>query len=513
MAERRNSLGVQCAAYGCFSREYHVVNGERQRTGLSFFSFPLKDVGRLKKWCSLIRRQNNRDGFVVGKHTRLCEKHFEAEFVYRPPGGTRIRLLQGALPSRHPWNDVTHKPKRKAPTFRSSPQKKCRIQPEQSEDESVSETEALPLCVNTAHDESIDKPNVNVMYEEIIKQLKAENSRLKTSVEEITRENCILKSEHQLVEQIKSSDETCNHYTGFKSYSRLLSVYKYLDFGDMGENLILYNNQERQSENDVKRRPRALTPMNSFLLTLMRLRRNFSILHLSFLFCISSTTASNIFISYINYMYINLGIINIWPTMEQVKRTMPSSMKEKYPNTKCIIDCLEIKVEVPSALFLHKLFYSDYKSHTTVKVLVGITPGGGFNFVSAAYPGSISDKNITYKCGILNPDLWESGEAIMADRGFTIKEHTDTLGIGLIIPSFLRGRDQMSETEVIETQQIANERIHVERMIQRLKCYHIFDRVIPISMIGTLNQIISVCAMLANFDDPIIKKNNVNLKT
>ena len=85
--------------------------------------------------------------------------------------------------------------------------------------------------------------------------------------------------------------------------------------------------------------------------------------------------------------------MNIWPTMEQVKRTMPSSMKEKYPNTKCIIDCLEIKVEVPSALFLHKLFYSDYKSHTTVKVLVGITPGGEFNFVS--YPGSISDKNIT----------------------------------------------------------------------------------------------------------------------
>ena len=63
--------------------------------------------------------------------------------------------------------------------------------------------------------------------------------------------------------------------------------------------------------------------------------------------------------------------------MEQVKITMPSSMKEKYPNTKCIIDCLEIKVEVPSALFLHKLFCSDYKSHTTVKVLVGITPGGG----------------------------------------------------------------------------------------------------------------------------------------
>ena len=93
----------------------------------------------------------------------------------------------------------------------------------------------------------------------------------------------------------------------------------------------------------------------------------------------------------------------------------------------------------------------------------------------------------------------------MADRGFTIKEYTDTLGIELIIPSFLNGREQLCENEVIHTQQIASERIHVERMIQRLKCYHIFDRPISLSMVGTLNQIISVSAMLANFDDPIIK--------
>jgi len=182
---------------------------------------------------------------------------------------------------------------------------------------------------------------------------------------------------------------------------------------------------------------------------------------------------------------------------------MPNSCKEKFPNTRTIIDCVEFKVEVPSKLFLHKLVYSDYKSHTTVKVLVGITPGGGFNFISSAYPGSISNKDITFR-GILNPQLWEHGDAIMADRGFTIQEYTDNLGIKLIIPSFLNGREQLHENEVIQTQQIASERIHVERMIQRLKCYHIFDGPIQLSMVGTLNQIISVCAMLANFDDPII---------
>ena len=92
----------------------------------------------------------------------------------------------------------------------------------------------------------------------------------------------------------------------------------------------------------------------------------------------------------------------------------------------------------------------------------------------------------------------------MAERGFTIKEYSDKFGIDLIIPSFLEGRDQLSEEEVITSQQIANERIHVERMIQRLKCYYIFDRVIPLNMIGSLNQIVAVCALSSNFQDPII---------
>ena len=92
----------------------------------------------------------------------------------------------------------------------------------------------------------------------------------------------------------------------------------------------------------------------------------------------------------------------------------------------------------------------------------------------------------------------------MADRGFTVKEYTDSLNIKLVIPSFLKGREQLSEEEVIVTQQIASERIHVERMIQRLKTYHIFDRVIPLNMMGSLIQIITVCALLSNFQDPII---------
>ena len=85
--------------------------------------------------------------------------------------------------------------------------------------------------------------------------------------------------------------------------------------------------------------------------------------------------------------------------------------------------------------------------------------------------------------------MWEPGEELMADRLFTIEDYLSPLGV---IPSFLKGRGQITEEEVITSQQIANERIHVERMTQGLQ------------MIGSLNQIITVYVLLCTFREPII---------
>ena len=106
---------------------------------------------------------------------------------------------------------------------------------------------------------------------------------------------------------------------------------------------------------------------------------------------------------------------------------------------------------------------------------------------------------------LLNPNIWEQGDIIMADQGFLIENYLKPLGVCLEMPNFLKGRDQFTIKETFKSQQIANERIYVKRMI-RLKCYHTFDRVLPINMLGSLNQIISVCALLSNFQEPILKK-------
>ena len=122
-----------------------------------------------------------------------------------------------------------------------------------------------------------------------------------------------------------------------------------------------------------------------------RLRQGFlNEVHLAFLFGMSQPTVSRIFVSWINFMYLRFGTINIWPNREEVDKSMPEDFKSKYPKTRVILDCTEIKCQIPSSLLLNSRLFSSYKNHTTLKGLIGIAPSGALTFISELYAGSIS---------------------------------------------------------------------------------------------------------------------------
>ena len=103
-------------------------------------------------------------------------------------------------------------------------------------------------------------------------------------------------------------------------------------------------------------------------------------------------------------MFLRFGTINIWPSRAEVDRLMSEDFKAKYPNTRVIIDCTEIRCQIPSSLLLNSDLFSNYKNNTTLKGLVGISPAGAVTFISQLYTGSISDKSIVEKYWFLHTD-------------------------------------------------------------------------------------------------------------
>ena len=187
-----------------------------------------------------------------------------------------------------------------------------------------------------------------------------------------------------------------------------------------------------------------------------------------------------------------------------MQKHLPQEFRVLYPNTRVVIDCTEIRVQVPSSLLLQSQMYSRYKSGTTLKSLIGITPHGAVSLVSSLYTRSISDKEITRCCGIL--DLLESNDSVMADKGFNIGDMLTSRRVSLNLPPYLSSGGQFSSKEVKKTKTIAKLLIHVERAIRRIKEYHIYDT--PVPLLGTVNQLWSVTCLLVNFQGPLILKSN-----
>ena len=189
---------------------------------------------------------------------------------------------------------------------------------------------------------------------------------------------------------------------------------------------------------------------------------------------------------------------------------MPAAFKKYFPRTWSIIDCSEFFIQRPRKVTQQYKTYSSYKSHNTFKALLSINPYGAFNFVSDLWSGNTSDIFITKHCGFL--DNIKPGMDVMADRGFDIMDVLLKRNATLSCPAFTRkcgyGKGKrLNVSEILRTRQIARFRIHVERAIQRLKCYRMASNTMPLSYKPIASQIIKVAAAFANLGLPLIGKN------
>jgi len=239
-------------------------------------------------------------------------------------------------------------------------------------------------------------------------------------------------------------------------------------------------------------------------LTYVKLRQNYGFEHLAYLFGLKVEYVSKIFGKWLQHIAHMLRVLYPWQSKEQTQRTMHSVFKEQYPDLRVIIDCTEIFLQTPSQKLLQKLTWSDYKSHNTIKYLIGIAPDLKVSLVTRGYMGRISDVEL---CDVSKFfDLLERGDTVMVDKGFPLKERLDAHGCSLAIPPFLEGKDrQLAREDVTATKRIANIRIHVERAICRIKTFKIITTGnFPLNMVDKLDDIVAVCAYSTGLQPSII---------
>lgn len=477
-----------CCVYGC-------TNRRSKGQDLSFHHFP-KDAESKGKWIQAIKRVEDGISFQVTGNTTICSQHFE-EGCFHPRKqkasgeDATPRLRKGAVPTLFSFRPL--------PTKRPTPDDRradsaARIK---KHDEDEAAKRECPKRGQTLLEFTLGRELSSVRA--MLKEQEAEVARLR-------RENEMLRSQLFRFENIKNDVTQMKFLTGLTP-EIWSSVWSYLKPSQ--QNLLSVQASEKESEGrritQGSGRPSKLSFEDQFLMLLMRLRLNRFEEELGYMFGVDISTVSRILNMWISYVYLRLGMIPIWPTWEDVAKTMPSSFRRLYPSTFAIIDATELPVETPSSLSLQSKLFSAYKKHCTVKGLLAISPNGMICFVSELYTGSISDRELTKASGLLK--LLESvppGRSIMADRGFAIQDLLVRPNLVLNTPPFKKS-ETMSRSDVVKTQKVASVRIHIERAIGRVKRrFHIFDRDIPLSMLGSINQIWAICCLLTNFFGPLI---------
>lgn len=499
--------GKYCCIPGCKSS---TKDSLRQNTGISLFQIPNKEPEKTN-WIKILsnyRRKGTGDNFDPRNNTYfVCEFHFKADDIKVSHGIGRKTIRTGILPS--VFREAPNTPARKPPRKRPLPVIETSSE---SVIESDDEGDYVPNLSNLEPiEETEDEKNAREKAE-----MREQINILKNNNDTLLQDNEKIQNRMYSFKNISKNEEQFRKATGL-SVEKFNVLLEFLNPGEDCSNIKFHDTTKRLNEetfthetleykNKPGRMPR-LDPKEQLFLYLAWLKNGFTLGHLAFLFDISTSTASRYIITWSNLCYFSLGSVPIWPTREQVNDTMPTSFKNTYPSTRCIIDCTEIFCQRPSSLSTQSSLYSHYKSHVTYKGLVGISPSGAITFVSQLFDGSISDKAIVKQSGFLQKCFWNEGDSVMADRGFLIEDDLKQYGVKLNIPAFLKGRDQLTSAEVKESQTIASVRIHVERAIQRLKRFKILRNEIPLTLHGSVNQIWTVCCLLCNLMTPLIQEN------
>ncbi|KAG0413524.1 hypothetical protein HPB47_009315 [Ixodes persulcatus] len=92
----------------------------------------------------------------------------------------------------------------------------------------------------------------------------------------------------------------------------------------------------------------------------------------------------------------------------------------------------------------------------------------------------------------------------MVNKGFLIDSPCEASLIAVVRPPFLHAKKQLSKAEAFATKQVAAARVHVERVIQRMKLLKIASQKMPWNSVPIADDVLIIACGLANLSKPVL---------
>ena len=131
--------------------------------------------------------------------------------------------------------------------------------------------------------------------------------------------------------------------------------------------------------------------------------------------------------------------------------------------------------------------------------MVCVAPNSSIIFISKAYGGSISDKELTNRSEYLVPVCSRT----IFDKGFKLSDEYTERFIYYASPLGRRNAAQITPSQVRKIKHIATLRILREQVTRRLKTFRILAMEYPINMLKLFDDIACICGTLRNLRKPI----------
>lgn len=246
----------------------------------------------------------------------------------------------------------------------------------------------------------------------------------------------------------------------------------------------------------------ALTQFQQLLLTMMKLRFDFSFKYLSYEFNVSGSTISQIFYKTINILYDKFKNIVFWPEKDE----MPEASREAVDNKIAfILHLFEIPTEAPSDKQLSAELTGS--SGHSLKYLIGVTPYGTISLISELPPNLTGYEVLTENSELLENVL--PGDVIMTGSDF--------LGDSCVkkkkgeIRAYKKTDNKLVPIDIGKTSNVTRLRNNIKSTIALLKQkYTILRGPVPMSVLShkdgdsytAIEKILCVCCCFINMCAP-----------